>query len=207
MNIFSYFKKKGIDTVDSSFYSKISEWYSWYRSNVRKFHVYRIYGGQGTWTKCHRHSLGMPKKVCEDMANLLLNERVKVTLSDETTNTFVKEVLQKNDFWNIGNEYQERKAATGTVAYIPYLDNMDVDEAGNVHGGEVRINYLEAPNIFPLSWNNREITNALSYSHTRTIERSTYRYSFTELRRPEKRQETISSRMWWLNARTEPGRS
>lgn len=167
MNIFSYFKKKGIDTVDSSFYSKISEWYSWYRSNVRKFHVYRIYGGQGTWTKCHRHSLGMPKKVCEDMANLLLNERVKVTLSDETTNTFVKEVLQKNDFWNIGNEYQERKAATGTVAYIPYLDNMEVDEAGNVHGGEVRINYLEAPNIFPLSWNNREITEcAFLFPHT-----------------------------------------
>ena len=48
MNIFEYFKKKDIDTVDASFYRKIAEWDSWYRSNVRKFHFYRVYGGQGT---------------------------------------------------------------------------------------------------------------------------------------------------------------
>ena len=35
MNIFSYFQKKGIDTVDSSFYRKIEEWKSWYRGNIR----------------------------------------------------------------------------------------------------------------------------------------------------------------------------
>lgn len=45
MNIFEYFKKKGIDTLDSSFYSKIDMWNSWYRSNVKKFHQYRIYHG------------------------------------------------------------------------------------------------------------------------------------------------------------------
>ena len=38
MNIFEYFKKKGIDTIDSSFYTKIAAWDSWYRSNVRNFH-------------------------------------------------------------------------------------------------------------------------------------------------------------------------
>ena len=47
MNIFEYFKKKNIDTVDASFYRKIAEWDSWYRSNVRKFHFYRVYGGPG----------------------------------------------------------------------------------------------------------------------------------------------------------------
>ena len=31
MNIFEYFKKKGIDTVDASFYRRIAEWDSWYR--------------------------------------------------------------------------------------------------------------------------------------------------------------------------------
>ena len=35
MNIFEYFKKKGIDTIDSSFYSKIAMWDSWYRANVK----------------------------------------------------------------------------------------------------------------------------------------------------------------------------
>ena len=43
MNIFTYLKKKGIDTIDASFYSKIAMWDSWYRSDVKKFHWYRIY--------------------------------------------------------------------------------------------------------------------------------------------------------------------
>lgn len=29
MNIFNYFRKKEIDTVDASFYRKIDEWISW----------------------------------------------------------------------------------------------------------------------------------------------------------------------------------
>lgn len=49
MNIFEYFKKKGIDTIDSSFYTKIAAWDSWYRSNVRNFHQYRVYHGASNY--------------------------------------------------------------------------------------------------------------------------------------------------------------
>lgn len=154
MNVFEYFKKKEIDTLNSSFYSSIGMWDSWYKGNVRKFHWYRIYGGQGTYTRRRRHSLGMAKKVCEDMANLLLNERVKITLSDETTDAFVKKILTDNNFALLGNEYQERKAATGTVAYVPYLKDAEVDDYGELQSGTVGINYVEAKNIFPISWEN-----------------------------------------------------
>lgn len=154
MNVFEYFKKKQIDTLSSSFYSSISVWDSWYKGNVRKFHQYRIYGGQGAYTRRHRHSLGMAKKVCEDMANLLLNERVKITISDKTTDIYVKNVLSNNNFFLLGNEYQERKAANGTVAYIPYLKDAEVNTEGEVQSGTVGINYVEARNIFPISWEN-----------------------------------------------------
>ena len=43
MNIFNYFKKKGIDTVDPSFYRKIAEWISWYEGNVRNFSFYKFW--------------------------------------------------------------------------------------------------------------------------------------------------------------------
>lgn len=43
MNIFNYFKKKGIDTVETSFYRKIDEWISWYNSNVRNFTFYKVH--------------------------------------------------------------------------------------------------------------------------------------------------------------------
>ena len=67
MNIFSYFQKIGIDTVDESFYRKIKEWTSWYNANVRKFTFYKVYTGRGTYKRCQRKTLGMAKKVCEDM--------------------------------------------------------------------------------------------------------------------------------------------
>lgn len=156
-NIFEYFRKKEIDTIDASFYRKIDEWKSWYQGNVRRFHFFRIYGGRGTWKRCRRLSLGMAKKLCEDMADLLLNERVKITIADPATDAYVKEVLKQNSFLTLGNEYQERKAATGTVAYVPYLENAEMDEKGNISGGKIKINYLEAPNIFPISWENGKV--------------------------------------------------
>ena len=36
INIFTYFKKLGIDTVDSSFYSQIKKWENWYNGDVQK---------------------------------------------------------------------------------------------------------------------------------------------------------------------------
>ena len=75
MNIFNYFRKKGIDTVDASFYRKIDEWISWYNSNVRQFTFYKVYTGRGTSKRCRRKSMGMAKKLSEDIADLLLNGR------------------------------------------------------------------------------------------------------------------------------------
>ena len=106
MNIFSYFKQIGVDTVDASFYRKIDEWISWYNSNVRKFSFYKVYTGRGTYKKCQRKSMGMAKKLSEDIADLLLNERVAITVSDNETQNFVQMVLENNRFLVMGNDYQ-----------------------------------------------------------------------------------------------------
>lgn len=161
MNIFNYFKKAGIDTVDASFYRKIAEWVSWYEGNVRNFSFYKVYSGRGTYKRCRRKSMGMAKKLSEDIADLLLNERVTITLDDEATHNFVHQVLDDNRFLVMGNEYQERKAFTGTVAYIPYLDSAEITEEGTVISGKISINYVDAPNIFPVSWNNGKVTECI----------------------------------------------
>lgn len=167
MNIFSYFKQIGVDTVDASFYRKIDEWISWYKSNVRKFSFYKVYTGRGAYKKCQRKSMGMAKKLSEDIADLLLNERVAITVSDKDTHNFVQKVLEDNRFLVMGNDYQERKAYTGTVAYIPYLDNTTVTEDGEVLSGSIGINYVDAKNIFPVSWNNGRVIECIfTFPHT-----------------------------------------
>lgn len=173
MDIFTYFKNKGIDTVDQTFYRQIEIWRSWYNSNVKKFHKYKVYRGNGTSVNCLRHSLGMAKKVCEDMADLLLNERVTITIADQTTDAFVKGVLEANTWEELGNEFQEWKSALGTVAYVVYIKDAVVDEAGNMTGGSVGINYVEAVNIYPTSWQNKVITECI-FTFPKTYKRKKY---------------------------------
>lgn len=173
MDIFSYFRDKGIDTVNPTFYRQIEVWRSWYNSNVKKFHKYKVYRGNGTSVNCTRYSLGMGKKVCEDMANLLLNEKVTITLSDQTTDNFVKKVLESNAWEELGNEYQEWKAALGTVAYVMYIKDATMDEAGNITGGSVGINYVEAAHIYPTSWQNKVITECI-FTFPKTYKRKKY---------------------------------
>lgn len=160
MDVRKYLNNAGHDTVDASFYSLIRVWKSWYVGDVNKFHRYKMYNGK-EHVPCRRLSLGMAKKLSEDIADLLLNERVQITIQDEDTNEFVMGVLDDNNFSVIGNDYQERKAYTGTVAYVPYLDNIEVSEDGGVIPGEagrIKINYVSASNIYPLSWCNGYIS-------------------------------------------------
>ena len=173
MDIFSYFRNKGIDTLNPTFYRQVEVWRSWYNSNVRKFHKYKVYRGNGTSVNCTRYSLGMGKKVCEDMADLLLNEKVTITVADQTTDTFVKQVLESNTWEELGNEYQEWKSALGTVAYVVYIKDAVVDEAGNMTGGTVGINYVEAAHIYPTSWQNKVITECI-FTFPKTYKRKKY---------------------------------
>lgn len=173
MDIFSYFRNKGIDTLDQAFYRQIEVWRSWYNSNVRKFHKYKVYRGNGTSVNCTRYALGMAKRVCEDMADLLLNEKVTVTIADPVTDAFVKDVLEANTWEELGNEYQEWKSALGTVAYVVHVRDATVDEGGNITGGSVGINYVEAAHIFPTSWQNKVVTECI-FTFLKTYKRKKY---------------------------------
>ncbi|MDO4647957.1 MAG: phage portal protein [Eubacteriales bacterium] len=173
MNIFNYFKNKGIDTLDPSFYKKIEGWKSWYNGRVRNFSFYKIYSGHGTYSRKQRKSLGMAKKLSEDIADLLLNERVRITVDDEKTMDFVHYVLNENDFFVLGNDYQERKAYTGTVAYIPYIKNGEVDANGEFVAGEIGIDYVSAANIYPVSWENGKVTECV-FAFSKTTNRKKY---------------------------------
>jgi len=115
----------------------------------------------------------MAKKVCEDMADLLLNEKVMITISDQATDVFVKNVLESNTWEELGNEYQEWKAALGTVAYVVYIRDAIMDEAGKLTGGSVGINYVEAAHIYPTSWQNRVVTECI-FTFPRTYRRKKY---------------------------------
>jgi A118 family predicted phage portal protein len=143
--ILQYLSREGYDAVDSSYYSRISLWLSWYKGKVIQFHNYRQYNGMKKINRT-RKTLGMAKKVCEDWANLELNEKVSIVIDDENINDAVHEVLEANNFRIKGNQLLEIAYALGTGAFVEYLD-----------GEKICIDYIRASMIYPLQWDNGEI--------------------------------------------------
>jgi len=143
--ILQYLSREGYDSVDSSYYAKIALWLSWYKGKVVQFHNYRQYNGMKKINRT-RKTLGMAKKVCEDWANLELNEKVSIVIDDESINNAVHGVLEDNNFRIKGNQLLEIAYALGTGAFVEYLD-----------GEKICIDYIRASMIYPLQWDNGEI--------------------------------------------------
>lgn len=127
-------KELGYATIPEEFYTRVDLWKSWYVGKVKGFHRYRRYNGH-KWTNCDRASLGMGKTVCEDWANLLMNEKVQITLEGKKEQEFIGDIFESNNFTVKANEMQEMKSALGTVAYIPRVIGQAVSETGEVIPG------------------------------------------------------------------------
>ena len=150
----------GYTTIPDSFYSKVYEWKSWYQGDVKGFHNYIVQNGERQVT-CRRYSLGMGKKLCEDWANLLMNEKVQITLEGQKEQDFIDLVLTENNFTVKANEMQEMKSALGTVAYVPRVIGQEISESGDIVPGNasgIVLDYVTIENIYPLSWQNGYIS-------------------------------------------------
>ena len=177
MNIFEKLKERGFDTVPESFYTNIGVWKSWYEGEVKDFHMYKVFNGQKQ-VQCRRYTMGMAKKVSEDWANLLMNEKVKITLEGTKEQDFFDSVCADNNFAVKISEMQELKAAIGTVAYIPRVVGVTVNPStGSISGAAeaIRLDYCTAENIFPLSWENGKVKEcAFSTSITQKDDKYLY---------------------------------
>lgn len=190
MNIFEKLKERGFDTVPESFYTTIGIWKSWYEGEVKSFHVYKVFNGQKQ-VQCRRYTMGMAKKVSEDWANLLVNEKVKITLEGKAEQEFFDSVCKDNNFLVKASEMQEAKSAIGTVAYVPRIVGAMVNpETGFVSGNaeSIKLDYCTAENIFPLSWENGRVKEcAFSTSFTAQNEK----YLYLQIHRLDEKKEYI----------------
>lgn len=159
MNIIEKLKELGYSTVPEEFYTKVQEWKSWYEGDVKGFHRYRVRNGAGM-VRCKRYTLNMGKKIPEDWANLLMNEKVKITLEGQKEQAFVDRVFTENNFLVKANEMQEKAFALGTVAFIPRVVGMEAKETGPVPGSArgIVMDYVTVEHIWPLAWQNGIIT-------------------------------------------------
>ena len=138
----------------------IEQWKSWYKGNVRKFHNYYIYNGQRKVNK-HRFTMNMAKEISEDWSDILWSEKCKISMKDEGTQKQFDELLDTLDLNNVINQAIEKSGALGTNATVVSVYDIISNEEGmtlDVSNAKTRIDNVDIDWIFPLTWNNKEIT-------------------------------------------------
>lgn len=147
INIIGYLKGLGYEVLNEEYRQNIYEWIKWYRGELDEFHKYKLYNGF-QFVDRKRASLRMSKRVAEEWASLLYNDRVCITIKD-ADQKILDQILESNRFNYKFSELIERSFALGTGATVVFDD-------GSNHP---KIDYIIAPMIFPLKQENGEIVD------------------------------------------------
>ena len=132
------------DVIDNK--SNQLSWLSWYKNNNpwRNYFV-TLANEKRTKKQFGRHSLFSCKRVCEDWANLLLNEKTDIVAN--VNNDLLHKVLDFNDFWTIGNMAIEKTFALGAGSFVVSKDTSD----------NVIIQFVDGTRCYVLKCNGDEV--------------------------------------------------
>ena len=162
-------------SIRADYYSKIDDWSKWWKGYNRAFHQYYELLENGGRRSRDLYSLRMAKKVCEDWASVLLNEKTTVTIDNPASSKFVlgkdgnSGVFGAVDFWEEANALVEKAFYSGTGAFVMKLDGLTVSDDGGLMdspGARIRMEYLPAFCIVPLSRRYGKITEAAFVSES-----------------------------------------
>lgn len=159
--IINHLRNKTGFELSTGYENNIRVWMDWYKGYYKPFHHYTDFNGKET-IGLERYSLKMAKKVCEDWASLLLNEKTSIVINNEAANRVIQGtnmmggVFGDNNFWYNANELLEKTFALGTGAFVLRLVN-----------GKIRIAYITADCIIPISFEQGVITEVAFASELR----------------------------------------
>lgn len=154
--------------ISDDYYKNIEIWRDWWKGFHEPFHKIVFENGEKKRSR-DMYTMKMAKKVCEDWAAILINDKTFVKVDDEYSQQFLVGdtdnggVFGSNCFWDQANDLMEKMMYSGTAAVVIRLKNALFGGDGKLlPSSDMRIdlNYLEADKIIPLSVENGEITEA-----------------------------------------------
>lgn len=138
----------------------ISQWKSWYKGNVKDFHNYFIYNGK-TKVKQKRFTMNMAKEISEDWSDILWSEKCKISMKDEKSQKQFDELIDSLDLYSLINQSIEKSGALGTESAVVRVYDLIENEDGmylDVSNAKTSVDLVDIDWIYPLSWNNKHIT-------------------------------------------------
>ncbi|MDJ0305382.1 phage portal protein [Dehalobacter sp.] len=159
--VIDYLNKTYKYDLAGDYYEHIMKWKAWWKGFYKPFHHYSERGYNGKLIERKLYTLKMAKKICEDWASILLNEKTEIVIEDKAGSQFIlgkdensdDGVFQENSFWMKANELVEKAFYSGTGAFVLRLEDMKVQGEKILRDSKtkIRIEYLTALNIVPLT--------------------------------------------------------
>ena len=144
----------------------------WYRGFVDDFHNYYIKTGTTTFTELKKLPMYMAKKIGEDYANLLINEKCDIVVP-ENEKKKLDLVLEKTKSWVKLNKGVEKAFALGYGCMVQGVNNIGVNEEGeivNVAEAEITNRFVPATMMRPLTFNEDELEDvAFVFENTQSV--------------------------------------
>lgn len=138
----------------------INQWKSWYTGNVKSFHNYYIWNGQEK-VKQKRFTLNMAKEICEDWSDILWSEKCAISMKDDSSQDQFEKLINDLNLYVLINQSIEKSGALGTCAAVVSVYDILQNEEGmylDVSNAKTRIDLVDVNWIYPLSWNNKKVT-------------------------------------------------
>ena len=138
----------------------IEQWKSWYKGNVRSFHNYFIYNGKRK-VQQQRYTMNMAKEISEDWSDILWSEKCKISMADDKSQQEFDDLINSLDLYTLINQSIEKSGGLGTEAAVVSVYDLISNEDGmylDVSEAKTRVDLVDIDWIYPLSWNNKEIT-------------------------------------------------
>jgi len=138
----------------------IEQWKSWYAGNVKSFHNYFIYNGKKKVNQ-KRFTMNMAKEISEDWSDILWSEKCEINMKDENSQEQLEELVNSLDLYSLINQSIEKSGALGTESTVVSVYDLVQNEDGmylDVSNAKTRVDLVDIDWIYPLSWNNKGIT-------------------------------------------------
>lgn len=138
----------------------IDQWKSWYAGNVKNFHNYFVYNGKKKINQ-KRYTMNMAKEISEDWSDILWSEKCEINMKDEGSQKQFEELINSLDLYSVINQSIEKSGALGTESAVVRVYDLIENEDGmylDVSNAKTSIDLVDIDWIYPLTWNNKEIT-------------------------------------------------
>lgn len=177
--------------VDPKAYDRIAKNKAIYSGYLDEWHHMSYRTSQGEMKTRDRLSMGMGKKIAEEMATLIFNEKASIVIDDTAAHEFIEQTLNKNGFHKNFSRYLEYAYALGGMAVKVYF-----------YDGQVKLAYAVADAFYPLSSDSENIDEALFISEER---RGDYYYTLLEWNEWEGNRYVVTNELYQSSVQGELG--